>query len=148
MLPRSGSSVKVSNRRISPALVMTLVDPVSLKTGAPRPRILTTCFIPSLRNWCGDISLEQMRIQKVGYLPRNLSTSALYNGCDETRFVPCERVTEDLVRQLIETCRCRVPCVTSRQVLSEMAQSKLELDFCRRSLPRAQQRRERLPLRC
>ena len=51
LLPRSGSSVRMSNRRISPALVMTLVGPVSLNTGAPRPRILTTCFIPSLRNW-------------------------------------------------------------------------------------------------
>ena len=82
------------------------------------------------------------------YLPRNLGTSALDDCRDETRLVPCERVTEDLVCQLIEACGCRIPCVTPRQVLSEMTQSELEFDFRRRSLPRAQQRREGFPLRC
>jgi len=84
----------------------------------------------------------------VRYLPRNLSASALHNGRDKARLISRERVTEDLVCQLIETCGCCVSCVTPGQVLSEMAQSELEFDFRCCTLPRAQQGRERLPMRC
>jgi len=60
------------------------------------------------------ISLDRMRAQKLMYLPRNLSTSTLYDGCDEARLVSRERMTKDLVRELVETRGCCVPCVTPR----------------------------------
>jgi len=65
-----------------------------------------------------SISLKRARGQEVRYLPRDLSSSTLHDGCDETRLVPCEGVTEDLVCQLVETCGCCIPCVTPGQVLS------------------------------
>ena len=89
-----------------------------------------------IKELVGDISLKLAEAQKVSHLPRDLSSSALHNGGDETRLVPCERVTEDLVCQLVETCGSCIPCITPRQVLPEMAQSKLEFDFCCRPLPR------------
>lgn len=82
------------------------------------------------------------------HLARDLSASALYDGCDKARLVPRKRVTKDLVRQLVETRGRCVPRVSPRQVLSEVAQSELEFNFRRRSLPGTQQGREGLPLRC
>lgn len=70
-------------------------------------------------------------------LSGNLSASALYYGRNEARLIPCERVTKNLVRQLVETCGCCVSGITPGQVLPEMAQGKLEFNFCRRPFPRA-----------
>jgi hypothetical protein len=83
------------------------------------------------------MSSRQACVRKVCYLPGDFGTSALDYSRDKARFISCERVTEYLVRQLVETCRCCIPRVTSGQVFPEMTQRELELDFCCRSFPRA-----------